>query len=410
MPEENITPKRLLVFTSTFPRWKDDSVPADFVYCLAKEMTQHFSTFVLAPHDSTAKTEESMDSITVFRFPYFLPRKQEILANGKGMLANIRQSLLGKIQVPFLIVAEIFAFAKCVRNNKIDVVNSHWLVPQGLIAALFKRRYKFVHLTTIHAADLFLLRRIPFGKKIAQFIVDRTDVNIPVSQYNCDLLKQLTGRDFKSMVLPMGVDVDFFSGPPPAGLKEKLHIDPGKKTVLFIGKLSEKKGTVYLIRAMKELLQKHKDIQLIIVGNGYLMSQCEEETRKLGLDSIVKFMGFKPKTEIKNFLKAADVLVVPSIVDRHGETEGVPLVVLEGMAAGLPIIASDVGGISQVVHHEQNGYIVREKDVSGIASALISLFSDHRDVSMGEHSLQVIRSLDWKIIGEKYKAEIYECL
>ncbi|MBI4383427.1 MAG: glycosyltransferase [Nitrospinae bacterium] len=367
-------------------------------------MTRHYSTFVLAPHDSTAAESEEMDSVAVRRFPYFWPRRLQKLADGKGILANIRGSLLAWLQVPFFLFREALAFARVVRENNIGIVNSHWLVPQGVIAAFFKKRYGFVHAITVHAADVFLLNRLPFGKRVARYIVENADLIIPVSKHNHDLLRGMAGRDFKSLILPMGVDVEFFGGSGATKPKAELSVDPSKRTILFVGKLTEKKGVVYLIRAMKELLTKLPDVQLAIVGDGYLRPELEKESLELG--NAVKFVGQKSRDEVRDYLQVAEALVVPSIIDRHGETEGVPLVILEAMAAGRPIVATDVGGNSQMVFHGENGYIVREKDPSGIAESLLSLLSEGRASGMGRKSLEIIKDLDWKIVGERYKTAI----
>ncbi|MBI4600240.1 glycosyltransferase [Candidatus Uhrbacteria bacterium] len=404
-----IEKKPLLVFTSTFPRWTGDKVPADFVYRLARELSKYYPTWVLAPHDPKASEDEEMEGLRVLRFPYFWPKCLQKLADGQGMLANIRRTFLAKVQVPFFLGSEILAFKRAARKHGIRLVNSHWLIPQGLVASLFKKKFGFVHAVTVHAADVFLLERLPFGKLLARYIVENSDIVIPVSRLNLEVLRKLAGRDFKAMVLPMGVEIEFFRSVLVPKTKADLRIDPDKKTILFVGKLTEKKGVVYLIRAMKEFSRRRQDVQLAIVGDGHLRQECEAEAHRLGLNGTVKFVGQKSKSEVKDFLSVSDVLIVPSIVDRHGETEGVPVAILEAMAAGLPVIASGVGGIPQVVIHGENGYITKEKDVAGLTQALQDIFSEDRLKRMGAKSSEIIGTLDWKAVGESYR-EAFESL
>jgi glycosyltransferase involved in cell wall biosynthesis len=402
MPDSDQNKETLLIFTSTFPRWLGDKTPADFVYCLAQEMSKFYSTHVLAPHDPGAATHETMESISVFRFPFFWPKSKQILANGKGMLANIRQSLLAKIQVPFLILWGTIAFVRTLRKTKATTVNSHWLVPQGLISAFFKKRYGYFHAVTIHAADVFLLARIPFGKLLTRFIVDNTDIFLPVSKKNQDVLESLApDKKIRSKILPMGVPVQYFDSAEKIS-PEHLNIDVTKKNVLFVGKITEKKGLPYLIRAFSDWSKTETDARLIIVGDGFMKSQCEEEVNQLNLASKISFVGMKSKAEVRNYLKNSDVLVLPSIIDSLGETEGAPVVVMEAMAAGKPIIASDVGGISDMVNHDVNGIIVQPKDVVALTKALIAVYSKDCLQTMGKKSFEIIQDYDWKSIGAKY--------
>ncbi|MBT5470092.1 MAG: glycosyltransferase [Nitrospina sp.] len=395
--------KNLLIFTSTFPRWLGDKTPADFVYCLAQEMSKFYSTNVLAPHHPDAATHETMESITVFRFPFFWPKSKQILANGKGMLANIRQSLLAKIQIPFLILSGMIAFVRTLRKTKASIVNSHWLVPQGLISAFFKKRYGYFHAITIHAADVFLLARIPFGKLLTRFIVDNTDIFLPVSRKNQEILESLApNKKIRSEILPMGVSIQFFDSSENVA-PEELGIDVTKKNALFVGKITEKKGLPYLIRAFTDWSKTESNARLIIVGDGFMRSQCEEEANQLNVADKINFVGMKSKTEVRNYLKNSDLLVVPSIIDSLGETEGAPVVVMEAMAAGKPIIASDVGGISDMVSDNLNGIIVQPKDVTALTEAFKTIYYENSLQTMGKKSFEIIQDYDWKSIGEKYK-------
>ncbi len=395
--------KNLLIFTSTFPRWLGDKTPADFVYCLAQEMSKFYPTHVLAPHDPNAATHEKMEAISVFRFPFFWPKSKQILANGKGMLANMRQSLLAKIQVPFLMLSGTIAFVRTLRKTKASIVNSHWLVPQGLISAFFKKRYGYFHAITIHAADVFLLARIPFGKLLTRFIVDNTDIFLPVSRKNQEVLESLaSNKKFRSEILPMGVPVQFFDSSEKTS-PEDLDIDPDKKNALFVGKITEKKGLPYLIRAFADWSKAEPDARLIVVGDGFMRSQCEEEANQLNVADKISFVGMKSKEEVKNYLKNSDLLVVPSIIDSLGETEGAPVVVMEAMAAGKPIIASDVGGISDMVSDNLNGIIVQPKDVAALTQAFKTVYSKDSLQTMGKKSFEIIQDYDWQSIGKKYK-------
>ncbi|MFQ5772790.1 MAG: glycosyltransferase family 4 protein [bacterium] len=140
---------RVLLFTSRFPRWQGDSV-CNFVYYLAKDLVKYYDVYVLAPHDSKARHKEIMANIRVRRFRYFFPWKFQKLSNEHGLMANIQSSWIGKLQVlPFMLV-EFFALVSLVKKEAIDVVNSHWIVPQGLLASAVQKFISFHHFVTIH--------------------------------------------------------------------------------------------------------------------------------------------------------------------------------------------------------------------------------------------------------------------
>jgi glycosyltransferase involved in cell wall biosynthesis len=391
---------RVLCFTSRFPRWEGDSV-CSFVYYLARELTKYYEVFALAPHDAHAKREETMEGIRVRRFAYFYPRRYQTLSNEHGLMANIRNSLLGKIQVAPFMLAEWLALRRIVRQERIDVVNSHWIVPQGLVAAAAKRSLPFRHVVTIHAGDLFALRRWPAGSQMARFIMNHADYVIPVSHYNRTVLAELVGRQVPAEVLPMGVDSTYFVHRKDVQpLRDKLRI-PFKRVILFVGRLSEKKGIQYLIRAMKEIGPNIDNAGLVVVGSGPLEQSLRDETNALGLDNLISFVGAKNHDQLRDYYAAADVTTVPSIVDSSGDTEGVPVVVLESLSTGKPVVATRVGGIPDVIVDGYNGYLVEPKNSQALAMALANFFNNGQ--AMSENALATARKYDWTAIGLGYK-------
>ena len=180
--------KNVLVFASTFPRWRNDPVTARFVFDLSRELTRYFNTFVLTPHTPGSSRFEEWDDLKIIRFPYFYPLNSQALVNGTGMLSCLRQNKLSVLQVPSFIYFQLKALKTVVRNYKIDVVNSHWMIPQGLIAALARRSLGFKHVLTIHAAGLFALRRLPLGRVMGRTVINSCDAVYSVSSYNQEIL------------------------------------------------------------------------------------------------------------------------------------------------------------------------------------------------------------------------------
>ena len=157
---------RFLITASTFPVRKDDGIPR-FILDLAIAMSEHAEVSVLAPDapevsDKDVSTSELFGPVDVHRFSYFWPRSMQRLAitNQRGMRDNLRGSLLAKAQIPLFLQRQASALKRLVREKQIGVVNAHWLVPQGLVAAWALRRSPNVRLVLhVHAGDVYLLQK-----------------------------------------------------------------------------------------------------------------------------------------------------------------------------------------------------------------------------------------------------------
>jgi glycosyltransferase involved in cell wall biosynthesis len=174
----------------------------------------------------------------------------------------------------------------------------------------------------------------------------------------------------KMVTIHSGVNIDRF-------MKLKVNIE-GKKRSLglntefpvvgTVGWLLPIKGPIYLLRAMAEVWQNHPDIHLVYVGKGDLEEDVKREASRTGVSDKVKFLGWRD--DIPEIMQILDVFVLPSL------NEGMGRVLLEAMASGKPIVASNVGGIPDLVKDGQNGFLVRPGDVNGLSLAIKKLIED----------------------------------
>lgn len=392
----------VLVATSTFPRWNDDTLTARFVFDLSLQMAEYHRVLILAPHAPGAAYHETMGNLDVWRFPYFRPHRLQALCNGGGILPALRSGLLPKFQAPLLFLNEFYWLNRMVRRHQIDVINSHWMIPQGFTTALLKKFHPDIpHLLTVHSSDVHTLRRVPGGGTAARFIADSADQIVTVSRFLQRTLENLVGKEIDARIMPMGVHTETFSQAIDRRACFKVHGIPDKPTILYVGKLMEVKGVSTLIQAMKRV-RDTADAQLLIAGTGHLREELERETQALSLTEHIRFLGPLPHDQLAGLYNACNTVVVPSIVTDRNETEGMPTVILEAMAAGRPVVASDVGGISDVVVDGKNGFLVPQKDPQTLAERLIRVLNPDTAVPMQHEARATAQRYDWQEIGRTY--------
>ncbi|MEM1227818.1 MAG: glycosyltransferase [Planctomycetota bacterium] len=397
---------RVLITTSTLPNHEDDGIPR-FVLDLAMALTKHAEVSVLAPDAPERPVEGTPNEIAcgavqVKRFSYFWPRSMQRLAitNQRGMRDNVRGSLLAKLQVPLFFLRQAAALKRLVQTKHVDVVNAHWLVPQGWVAAWTLRRVPHVRLVLhVHAGDVYLLQRVAIGARIARTVVKRADVIFADGSHVRDALDDLLGFSSQAILQPMGVDRKRFTQGGAAEHRQLSSYPDG--FILFVGRLVEKKGVIYLIQSLGELRKQGLDVGLMIAGYGPDEEQLRSEVQRLDLVASVQFLGNQTHREIVGLLHACRVAAVPSIIDSRGETEGMPTVVVEAMAAGVPVVGSRVDGIPDVIRHTQNGWLCRPKDPQDLAAKLrLALDAGRNEVAAAGR--ETAKNHDWQQVARNY--------
>jgi glycosyltransferase involved in cell wall biosynthesis len=163
----------------------------------------------------------------------------------------------------------------------------------------------------------------------------------------------------------IGVDIEQFRTPPTGASGEG---------VLFVGRLVEKKGCAYLVRAMASVQQTYPDCLLTIIGDGPLRGSLENHARELGVSC--RFLGAQSSAIVREHLQKTRIFCAPSLTAENGDSEGLGIVFAEAQAMGIPVVSSLHGGIPEVVLHNRTGLLVGERDHEGIAAAIASLLGD----------------------------------
>jgi len=393
--------KRILVTATTFPRWKNDTEPS-FVYYLSDLLSKSgHKVTVLVPHYLNAKRYELINNIKVYRFPYFYPFKLQRLCYDGGILENIRKSILAKIQVPFLFLMEFIYMKKIIKKEKINLIHAHWILPQGVLAALFKKILNIPYIVTVHAGDIFPIRSI-FFRYLSKITLKNCDYCSANSSYTKKAILDITQVE-KINVIPMGVDFDLFRRHKKNNsIRKKFNING--KFILFVGRLAEKKGLKYLIIAMQNVLKKFPDAKLIIIGDGSEKDNLTKLISERGISKNVIFAGKINNKELPDYYSAADVFVGPSIVTKKGDTEGLGIVFLESLASGTCVIGSNVGGIPDIIKDNETGLLVKEKNPKELAETIINVLSNEKlkNKLTKQGYIYIKDKFSWKNVAKKF--------
>lgn len=147
-------------------------------------------------------------------------------------------------------------------------------------------------------------------------------------------------------------------------------------TILFVGRMVEKKGLAVLIAALTQLRAMGRDIELRVMGDGPKEADYRAATAAAGLTDIVTFMGSRPHADVLDEMGRCDCLALPSLTGPDGDQEGIPVTLMEAMAAGLPVVSTYHSGIPELVSNEETGLLVPERDATALAAALTRLIDD----------------------------------
>lgn len=389
---------RILVLTSTFPRWAGDREPP-FVFELSRRLAAAHDVLVIAPHCPGAATEERLaGNVTVRRFRY-APEPLESLAYDGGILENLRRARWRWLLVPLFLVGELIAVMRALRSYRPQVIHAHWIIPQGVIAVLaglLCRRLSPV-VCTSHGADLFALRGA-LARRLKAWTLGRAAELTVVSAAMKTAAIQLGARPEIVHVMPMGVDARERFTPSDAAVRTRDEL-------LFVGRLVRKKGVTHLPLILELVRQRVPEARLTIVGAGPLESELRADARARGLAAQVVFAGAVSNDRLAPYYRRAAAFVVPSVVTDEGDQEGLGLVIAEALACGCPVVASDLPAIRDLVQDGDTGLVARPGDAADFAEKLVQLLHDPARASRlaGLGRRRVVERFDWQSVCRGYE-------
>ncbi len=394
---------RICLITSSYARFADDG-NARFVRSIAEaQAALGHEVHVVAPYAPGVRWYAS--PVQVHWFHYVWPARWGHMGHAQS-LENDRQLRLSAYwQAPAYFVAQLLTALRVVWRYHVDVIHAHWIVPNGISAALISGWTHRPLFVSLHGSDVYLATRRVWLGRLAGWAFRRAS---GITACSSDLVEGAVrvGADRRRIkLMPWGASPETFGDRTDDGrLRESLGIPNDALVVLGLGRLVAKKGFAQLLQAAPHVLAEHPNTWFVIAGDGPERVRLETLAGELGIAEKVVLSGAVSWTEVPDYLRMCSFLIVPSIRDASGNLDGLPTTVLEAMAAGRPVVATSIGGIPLVVENDVTGLLVPEADPAALAEAMLNLAGQPKQrMEMGlEARRRVEQDLTWEAVARRF--------
>ncbi|RKZ27900.1 hypothetical protein DRQ26_02250 [bacterium] len=390
---------KVLHIVTAFPRSDDEDSMTPWLISLLRGLEQRgVKNTVLAP-SYKGLGNQTVFGIDVRRYRYFF-RKYEDLTHDEATPVRLSRKPWYLLWVPFMLLAGRRAVKKLLKKENFDVVHIHWPIPMAFVGATaYGKLPTILHFYT---AETSMIRRFPIIKPFFRRYIRDADEVIALTSYGAEQARSVYDRSIK--IVPYGNKF-------PEKIPTIRFPDEDRpRRILFTGRLVERKGVKYLIQAMPKILSRI-DAELTVVGFGSILDDLKNLARDIGVGEKVHFTGLVPADEKERHYRDCDVFVLPACFDRHGDTEGQGVVLLEALSYGKPVIASAVGGIVDIVKDGHSGLLVPEKDPDALAEAIIRVLTDKElYIKLAKDGYEYAIQKFSPSVVEKAIVDVYEAL
>ena len=334
--------KRIGIFHKNYPL-----VSMPFIQEQAHNLVRYNPTFVLC----SLLEEMPFPNVSISQNDYF----------------KIKQAL-------YLLTRSPKCFTNLYKLKTLSLIHAHF-GPDGVYAMALAEKLRIPFLVTFHGYDITVSRTAIWrtGKLLyyqlifhEQELKKKASAFIAVSQFIRSKLLEQSYPEEKIIQHYIGVDTAKFS---PSGRK------PDERYILCVGRHTQKKGIDTLLRAFAQVA-RHSSVSLIQVGSGHLTADLIALAKALGIDNRVRFLGAQPHEVVLNLMRGAEIFALPSQTANNGDCEGLPMVINEASACGIPVVSTWHSGIPEAVLDGETGFLVPEKDDVALAEKLDILLSD----------------------------------
>lgn len=282
------------------------------------------------------------------------------------------------------------------RKFEPDIIHGQ-AVYMGVPAFISKMVIKKPYVLWLQGSDIYLPKL--YEGLTFKLVLNQADAIIALTYDMREEVRKLCNREI--LVIPNGVDLERFRALSKVEARRKLQLNADSKIIIFVGNLYQIKGVRYLIEEMKVIKQECPEVQLLLVGDGVDRRVLEQLVDKLNLGQCVTFIGAIPNERVPDYLCASDLFVLPSF------SEGFPVTFLEAMACGLPILATRVRGLPEIIRDGENGFLVEPRSGIQLAEkALFILRNDNMRDMMSRNNIGQVCRYSWDSVSSNLE-EVY---
>lgn len=284
------------------------------------------------------------------------------------------------------------------RRIKPDLVHVQ-AITNGLCAFAFQKIFKKPYVVWCRGSDVYL--PWSFKKVTSKLVLNDAATIIALTENMKQQIQRIVNK--KVIVISNAIDLEKTKQIEKKELRKRLRMKDDEKIIIFVGRLHEVKGISYLIEAMNIVVKKNQKTRLLLIGTGKSRSYLQSLVEQLNLEEYISFIGTVPNDKVLEYMAASNVLVLPSL------SEGFPVVLLEAMASGLPIVATRVGGLQEIIKDGTNGFLVEPKKPKELAEKISMILGDNElRERISRNNKEEVKKYSWKSIIDKLEKIYFE--
>jgi glycosyltransferase involved in cell wall biosynthesis len=393
-------PHVIVMVTSSYPRFPGDSV-GTFMEPIAHSIAARgHEVHVVAPWHPLVCRGASEGRVHFHFYRYAPVSALNVFGYAAAMRADVKLRGAAFMAAPFALAQGWRMARRVVRTYNTNLVHAHWVIPGGVTGWLAARRLPLV--VSLHGSDVFVAEKLMPARMAAGHVFRRAGAVTACSPDLARRAVRLGADPARVEVVPYGVDTERFKPDRVDRPAIRAAIGAGAEDLVIFsaGRLVKKKGFEYLIDAAVALPERIRAV-VAIAGAGDLEPELRQ--RAAGHEGRVRFLGNLTQDQVADHLASADIAVVPSIHDDAGNVDGLPNIVLEALAAGVPLITTAAGGIGEVVTNNETAIVVPQRDAGAIGRAIVSLAdaaAERRRLGIGGR-LMVQQQFGWERTAER---------
>ena len=393
---------RIICPTYWYPQHASDT-QATYVHDINRHLVRRgHSVTVVTPGDPSLSREDTFDGVKIVRFPLNLPADLTY-----GRVAQSRVSFLGRFARVAVMANYLEAQYRTVmaeaRETKTDVIHAHWAIPTGPAAVVAARKLGVPSVITMHGGDVYVNPEQGYDfptrwyvRPALRWTLRHAGALTAITE-DCRQHALRAGAPAEHIRLVFnGTDLRRFS-PGENGNRPDMQFGPNM--IFACRQLFPRKGIRFLLEAAAQLKSRFPDLKVVLAGDGFERPQLTRLATDLGIVQDVTFLGWVPNTDLPPYYRAAAVSVIPSL------EEGFGIPAAEAMGCEVPVVASDAGGLPEVVENGVTGLVVPRGDPGALAKAIATLLQDpERRRVMGRAGRQrALRLFDWDRSAEQFE-------